>query len=84
MSADKPDFTPLTDAEIKTTMDQGQDRTWVAGRGQTVIWANCVGVRLYRRKDGRWVGVENLQNSMHGLLLQDVAIQFAGGKVVES
>lgn len=58
-------------------------RKWIEGVGQTVTWANCYAVRLYRKNGDQWAAVEDLGGSMHGMLPGKWALQFSEGKVVE-
>lgn len=58
-------------------------RKWIAGEGQTVSWANCYAVRLYRRSGDKWDGVEDLGSSMSGILPGKWGLQFSEGKIVE-
>ena len=64
-------------------MEEGSERKWIEGVGQTVTWANCRAVRLHRRNGDQWGRVEDLGSSMRGLLPGNWALQFSTGKVVQ-
>lgn len=64
-------------------MEEGSERKWIEGGGQTVTWANCHAVRLHSSNGDQWDRGEELESSMRGLLPRNWALQFSKGKVIE-
>ncbi|KAL2272398.1 hypothetical protein FJTKL_06746 [Diaporthe vaccinii] len=81
----EPDFTVLQPTELEQISNEGSIRKWIEGKGkgQMVRWAGSI-VQLLQRKNQEWEEVKILGRDMKGKLPEGWALEFSGGKVVES
>lgn len=80
----EPNFTVLLASEAEQVSKEGSIRKWIEGKNQTVHWAGSTVQLLQQNEDQQWREAKILGRDMKGMLPRGWALEFSGGKVVES